>query len=106
MYSRLYWITTGIRDGIFKLLRSPGIESEEPIPPAYVAPAGRYDNPVPTRFLTPIDCSKILAQQQEKRAGEGERGASNDPPPPHRSARLHRLTESIPWNQFLVSFKV
>ncbi len=24
--------------------------------------AGRYDNPIPTRFLAPIDCYKILAQ--------------------------------------------
>ena len=24
--------------------------------------AGRYDNPVPTRFLAPIDCLKIPAQ--------------------------------------------
>ena len=24
--------------------------------------AGRYDNPLPTRFLAPIDCSKIPAQ--------------------------------------------
>ncbi len=24
--------------------------------------AGRYDNPIPTRFLAPIDCLKILAQ--------------------------------------------
>ncbi len=24
--------------------------------------AGQYDNPIPTRFLTPIDCLKILAQ--------------------------------------------
>ncbi len=24
--------------------------------------AGRYDNPIPYRFLAPIDCSKILAQ--------------------------------------------
>ncbi len=24
--------------------------------------AGRYDNSVPTRFLTPVDCSKIPAQ--------------------------------------------
>ncbi len=23
--------------------------------------AGRYDNPIPTRFLVPIDCSKIPA---------------------------------------------
>ncbi len=24
--------------------------------------AGRYDNPIPTRFLAPIDCLKIPAQ--------------------------------------------
>ena len=47
----------------FKLLWSPGIESKESIPPAYVAwrVAGRYDNPIPTRFLAPIDCFKKLA---------------------------------------------
>ncbi len=69
-------------DGIFKLLRSPGIDFKESIPPAYVAwagifkllwspgidsaslcsLAGRYDNPIPTRFLAPKDCSKIPAQ--------------------------------------------
>ncbi len=71
MYSRLYWITTGIRDGNFKLLRSSGIDSKKSIPLAYVAPAGRYDNPIPSRFLglSPIDCSKILAQQLKNRAG-------------------------------------
>jgi hypothetical protein len=26
--------------------------------------AGRYDNPIPTRFLTPIDCLKISAQEK------------------------------------------
>jgi hypothetical protein len=40
------------RDGIFKLLRSPGINSKESILPANVALslAGRYeyDNPIPT----------------------------------------------------------
>jgi hypothetical protein len=30
-------------DGTFKLSRSPGIDSKESIPPAYVAVAGRYD---------------------------------------------------------------
>ncbi len=25
--------------------------------------AGRYDNPIPTRFLAPIDCLKIPAQR-------------------------------------------
>jgi hypothetical protein len=44
------------RDGIFKLLRSPGIDFNESIPPAYVVwRAG----PVPTRFLAPIDFYKI-----------------------------------------------
>ncbi len=43
---------------IFKLLRSPRIDSKEPIPPGRVALAGRYDNPVPTRFLAPVDCKK------------------------------------------------
>jgi hypothetical protein len=44
-------ITTGIRgftflhrDGIFKLSRSPGIDSNKSYPPACVALAGRYDN--------------------------------------------------------------
>ncbi len=32
----------------------------ESILPAYVAMAGRYDKPIPTRFLAPIDCSKIM----------------------------------------------
>jgi hypothetical protein len=27
--------------------------------------AGRYDNPIPTRFLAPIDCLKILPQVPE-----------------------------------------
>jgi hypothetical protein len=48
------------RGGIFKLLSSPGIESKE----SFRQPcslAGRYDNPIPTRILAPIDCSKIPA---------------------------------------------
>jgi hypothetical protein len=40
-----------------KLLRSSGINSASPCPLA-----GWYDNPIPTRFLAPIDCSKIPAQ--------------------------------------------
>ncbi len=43
---------------IFKLLRSPGINSA-----SLCNPAGRYDNPTPTRFLAPIDSSKIPAQK-------------------------------------------
>jgi hypothetical protein len=46
--------------GIFKLLWSPGIDSTESIPPA-CSPAGRYENPIPTRFLASIDYLKIPA---------------------------------------------
>jgi hypothetical protein len=42
------------RDASFKLLRSSGIDS--------VSLTGRYDNSIPTRFLAPIDCSKIPEQ--------------------------------------------
>jgi hypothetical protein len=73
------------RARIFKLSRSPRIDSKKPIPPGCVAwragtttlfllgsfsphrlfkfpvQAGRYDNPIPTRFLAPIDCSQIPA---------------------------------------------
>ncbi len=51
---------------IFKLLRSPRIDSKEPIPPGCVlcSLAGRYYNPIPTRFLAPIDCLKIPAPGQ------------------------------------------
>jgi hypothetical protein len=48
---------TSSRAQILKHLRSPGINSKELILPAYVAwRAGRYDNPIPTRFLAPIVC--------------------------------------------------
>ncbi len=42
------------------------IDSKETIPPAYVqySLAGRYDNPIPTRFLALIDRSKIPAVGQ------------------------------------------
>ncbi len=56
--SEVHWST---RAGIFKPLRSPGIDSKESIPPAYVVWRVRYDNPIPTRFLVPIDCFKIPA---------------------------------------------
>jgi hypothetical protein len=41
----------------FKLLRSPGINSA-----SLCSLAGQYDNPIPTRFLAPLDCLKIPAQ--------------------------------------------
>ncbi len=48
------------RDSIFKLLRSPGIDSA-----SLCSLAGRYDNPITTRFLAPIDCSKIPALHED-----------------------------------------
>ncbi len=50
------------REGIFKLLRNPWIDSKESVPPDDVAWRGRYDNPIPTRFPASIDCSIIRAQ--------------------------------------------
>ncbi len=47
---------------IFKRLWSPGINSKEWINSASLCSlAGRYDNPIPPRFLAPIDCLKIPA---------------------------------------------
>ncbi len=60
------------RARIFKLLRSPRIDSKEPILPGLCSLAGRYDNPIPTRFLVPIDCLKFqhwlnrLAESESK----------------------------------------
>ncbi len=50
------------RDSVLKLLRSTGIDSASL---GSLAVAGRCDNPIPNRFLAPIDCSKILAQRSE-----------------------------------------
>jgi hypothetical protein len=46
----------------FKLIRSPGIDSKESIPTSLCSLAGRNDTAIPTRFLAPIECSKIPAQ--------------------------------------------
>jgi len=46
------------RARIFKRLWSPEIDSKEWIPPV-CSLADRYDNPIPTQFLSPIDCLKI-----------------------------------------------
>ncbi len=43
-------------DGVFKLLRSPGNRFRQDMDPV-----GRYDNPIHTRLLAPIDCSEIPA---------------------------------------------
>jgi hypothetical protein len=52
----------GYRDGIFKHVKSPGIDSKEIDAAGLCSLAGRYDNPILTRFLAPIDCLKIPAQ--------------------------------------------
>ncbi len=53
------WIEVKQTEAVFlKLLWSPGIYSKELIPPAY-ALAGLYINPIPARFLAPLDCSKV-----------------------------------------------
>ncbi len=55
---------SGSRARCFKLLRRAGIDST-----SLCSLAGRYDNPIPNRFLAPIDCSNIPAQVN----GEGSR---------------------------------
>ncbi len=52
--SRCWFFLLEYWDGTFWLLRSPGIDSKESIPPP-------YDNLIPARFLAPRDCSKIPA---------------------------------------------
>jgi len=52
------WIEVKRTEAVFlKLFWSPGIDSKELILPAY-ALAGLYNNLIPARFLTPLDCSK------------------------------------------------
>ncbi len=53
-------------NGICKLLRSPGIDSA-----SLCSLAGVFDNPIPTRFLVPIDWSKIPAQGSNNSNYEG-----------------------------------
>jgi hypothetical protein len=49
------------RARICKRLRSPGIEFQGFDFASLCSLAGRYDNPIPTRFLTLIDYTKIPA---------------------------------------------
>ncbi len=89
MYSiqcTVYWIfsliiTVQLRS---ELLWSPGIDSKETIPPAYVAwrpGAGIFKESMGARNRGGIGFS-------------------------YRPARLHRLAEFIPWNRFLGSLNV
>ncbi len=54
---------------ILRLLRSPRIDSEEPMRNVYSL-AGRYDNPIPTRFLVPTDCLKIPTQGKTSKTAQ------------------------------------
>ncbi len=55
------WKRNQLKAGIFKRLRSPGIDSA-----SLFSPAGRYCKPIPTWFLAPIDCSTIPAQNKTR----------------------------------------
>jgi hypothetical protein len=57
------------RDGIFKLLRSPRIGSQESIPPPYVALQASTTYSIPS----PLDFSKILALESEGEEKEEEK---------------------------------
>ncbi len=50
------------RSRTFKLLRRLGIDLRNGFRQPMYSLACRYDNPIPTRFLAPLDCSKIPAQ--------------------------------------------
>jgi hypothetical protein len=73
------------KDGILAL-RSQRIDSA-----SLCSPAGQYVNPIPTRSLASIDCSKLPAQIAISRwscRGEGEgvervKMCGPTPPPPH-----------------------
>jgi hypothetical protein len=58
----VYKLQENIRDGIFKLLRSPRIDSKEWIPPAYVAWRAGTTTLFLLGSLNTVDCSKTSAQ--------------------------------------------
>jgi hypothetical protein len=51
------------RARIYKFLRSPRVDSKEPIPSAYVAWRAGTTTPICSRFLAPTDSLKIPAQK-------------------------------------------
>jgi hypothetical protein len=52
------WIEVKRTKAVFlKLLECPRIDSKELVLPAH-ALVGLYNNPIPARFLAPLDCSK------------------------------------------------
>jgi hypothetical protein len=79
-------VSNVFRDGFLKLLSSPGIDSK--INSASIcSPAGRYENPIPTRFLASIlqivikfqHRSTVLSLVQPKfQAHLGQRGGGGE----------------------------
>jgi hypothetical protein len=55
------YVACRARARIFKRLWSPGIDPRKEFRQPMCL-AGRYDNPIPTRFLAPLDCLKLPAQ--------------------------------------------
>ncbi len=55
-------LSTMTKARVFKLSWSPGIDSMGTNSACLCSLAGRYDKPIPTRFLAPIGCLKIPAQ--------------------------------------------
>ncbi len=91
------WIEVKRTEAVFlKFLRSPGIDSKELIPPAY-ALAGLYNNPIPTWFLAPLDCSIVPAPCWYLKESMGTRNRVGIGLL-YRLARLNRLAELIPRN--------
>ncbi len=99
---------SGIRARICKSLRSPEIDSEESIPPAYVArPAGTTNSVVVrarqagNRFLGSLKGIQIRAQESIPAWRAGIATVSVVP-----ARQAHSPAESIPRNQFLGSINV
>ncbi len=80
---------------ICKRLRSPGINSKESVPPAYVA--WRAGTSTRARI-----CKPFWSPEIDSRPG----GPVQQPYLTYRPAGLHRLAESLPRNRFLASINV
>ncbi len=94
--SRRAWIQKDYQQGlswarIFKLFRSPIIDSNGTDSAKLRSLAGRYDNPIPSRFLAPINCLKIPALSWEL--------APPTPPPP-----WHKTHSNVYLSPFFLFF--
>ncbi len=92
------------RDRIFKLLRSPGIDSKKPIPPDYVACAGILEQSLGTR--NPVGRG-LSYRPARARICKRLRFINTGPVwQPYLTYRPARLAESISWNRFLGSWNI